>query len=295
MRNSSLRPLVSSALCGLIIAAGCACPTPVTADDLSAVARSAMADAQLARAKSEVERLRPLVERGALPPNWLHDAEIKLADAEDQEVIIRTFYGKLRVQDLTEADGQALLDAANRRVARQEQVVAAQQKLVEQGILARVEAEGVERELDSRRRTLWLAQNRVQLMHDFEAMAAAEARLASTSASASLRNAMIRYDGQTPFRIADLPSISEAFERRFGHVLPVSAIGETALHQSLGLDHRERVDVALNPEGPEGLWLRSYLEQAHIPYLAFRIAVPGAATAPHIHIGAGSTRLAHRS
>jgi hypothetical protein len=59
----------------------------------------------------------------------------------------------------------------------------------------------------------------------------------------------------------------------------------------MGLDHRNRVDVALNPETSEGLWLRQLLEKLHIPYLAFRSAVAGAATAPHIHIGTGSSRL----
>jgi hypothetical protein len=33
------------------------------------------------------------------------------------------------------------------------------------------------------------------------------------------------------------------------------------------------------------------LERLQTPYLAFRSAVVGAATAPHIHIGTGSTRL----
>ena len=53
-----------------------------------------------------------------------------------------------------------------------------------------------------------------------------------------------------------------------------------------------RSDIALNPDAPEGVWLRSLLERLHIPYLAFRSAVAGAATAPHIHIGTGSARLA---
>ena len=91
--------------------------------------------------------------------------------------------------------------------------------------------------------------------------------------------------------MGDLTAISAQFEKRFHHALPVSALGQTLLHQSMGLDHRNRVDVALNPDQPEGLWLRALLERLHVPYLAFRSAVAGAATAPHIHIGTGSTRL----
>lgn len=60
----------------------------------------------------------------------------------------------------------------------------------------------------------------------------------------------------------------------------------------MGLDHRGRVDVALTPDSVEGLWLRRLLENMRIPYLAFKGALAGAATGPHIHIGLGSSRLA---
>jgi hypothetical protein len=78
--------------------------------------------------------------------------------------------------------------------------------------------------------------------------------------------------------------------RQFGKSLPVSAKGDTALHRSLGFDHRGRVDIALNPDQREGAWLRSYLQKAKLPYYAFRAAVRGKATAPHIHMGPPSTR-----
>ena len=65
----------------------------------------------------------------------------------------------------------------------------------------------------------------------------------------------------------------------------------TAVHTALGMDHTGRVDVAVNPDSPEGIWLREYLDARAIPYYAFRVAMAGKATAPHIHIGPGSTRL----
>jgi len=74
-------------------------------------------------------------------------------------------------------------------------------------------------------------------------------------------------------------------------MLPVSADGETAVHQAMGFDHRNRVDVALFPDTAEGKWLRHYLEASSIPYYAFRSLVVGKATAAHIHIGPPSTRL----
>jgi len=55
----------------------------------------------------------------------------------------------------------------------------------------------------------------------------------------------------------------------------VSAMGETAVHRALGFDHRGRVDVAVNPDQPEGVWLREFLTENRIPYFAFRQAVPG--------------------
>ena len=73
--------------------------------------------------------------------------------------------------------------------------------------------------------------------------------------------------------------------------LPVTANGETAVHRSMGFDHRGRIDVGLTPDSEEGAWLRHYLENAKIPFLAFRRMIPGQATAPHIHIGPPSNRI----
>jgi hypothetical protein len=63
------------------------------------------------------------------------------------------------------------------------------------------------------------------------------------------------------------------------------------VHRALGFDHTGRIDVALMPDSTEGVWLRRYLESKSIPYYAFRAAIAGKATAAHIHIGPGSTRL----
>jgi hypothetical protein len=125
------------------------------------------------------------------------------------------------------------------------------------------------------------------MIQELQEMAAEEQRMQLPT----MQNSMIRFDGNVAFKLADLPAIEKDFKARFHQDLPVSALGQTMLHQSMGLDHRNRVDVALNPDQPEGLWLRSYLENRHLSYLAFRCAVTGAATAPHIHIGTGSTRL----
>jgi len=59
----------------------------------------------------------------------------------------------------------------------------------------------------------------------------------------------------------------------------------------LGYDHRNAVDVALHPDSAEGKALINHLQNQGIPFLAFRAAVPGVATGPHIHIGNPSHRI----
>jgi len=102
---------------------------------------------------------------------------------------------------------------------------------------------------------------------------------------------MERFDGDGAFSPTDLKKVLTAFQNKFHHPMPISANGETSVHRALGFDHRGRVDVALNPDETEGAWLRAYLASQDIPYYAFRAALPGKATGPHIHIGPGSTRL----
>ena len=105
---------------------------------------------------------------------------------------------------------------------------------------------------------------------------------------------MEHYEGVAVFDEArDLKPLTLAFETEFKHALPISADGESELHRTLGFDHRGRIDVAVDPSDREGVWLRRYLQSRKIPYYAFTHAIPGKATAAHIHIGPGSTALPH--
>jgi hypothetical protein len=104
---------------------------------------------------------------------------------------------------------------------------------------------------------------------------------------------MEHYEGDGAFdESRELAPLEFAFASRFDRPLPISAEGETEVHRALGFDHRGRVDVAVVPSQPEGIWLRQYLQLHKIPYYAFAHAIPGKATAAHVHIGPGSTRLA---
>jgi len=85
--------------------------------------------------------------------------------------------------------------------------------------------------------------------------------------------------------------VKDFFVKKFGHDLPVSAMGQTETHDKLGFDHHDAMDVALNPDSKEGRSLIGYLRQAKIPFIAFRRRVEGSATGPHIHIGNPSLRI----
>ena len=89
---------------------------------------------------------------------------------------------------------------------------------------------------------------------------------------------------------ADLPRVEGFFRSAFRRPLPVSALGQSSVHDSWGYDHRHAVDVGLHPDGPEGRALVEFLRGANIPFRTFRAAVPGVATGPHIHIGRPSRK-----
>ena len=101
------------------------------------------------------------------------------------------------------------------------------------------------------------------------------------------------YNGAGAWSLAQAPKIERFFVARFGRELPVSAFGQTPVHDRLGFDHRAALDVAIHPDSPEGRALMAYLRSASISFIAFRSAVPGAATGAHIHIGHASHRFAH--
>jgi TolA-binding protein len=102
---------------------------------------------------------------------------------------------------------------------------------------------------------------------------------------------ILGYSGAAPWSIGGLSGIQSFFSATFSRALPTSAIGQSATHNRLGYDHRNAVDVALHPDSAEGKSLINYLQSRGIPFLAFRTAIPGVATGPHIHIGSPSHRL----
>jgi hypothetical protein len=198
----------------------------------------------------------------------LQEAEVKSATDKLEELRQLVADGLVARNEL-EASEQALT-AAQAKLAETKQQIANADRLIAETKAAEESAE-------------------VQAARNQNALAQAKKIRSLT------RPTILRYGGQAGFGnsiIASLPNIQTFFLSKFGRALPTSAIGQSATHNALGYDHRNAVDVALQPDSLEGQALVSYLQANGIPYLAFRAAVPGVATGPHIHIGSPSHRLA---
>jgi hypothetical protein len=124
-----------------------------------------------------------------------------------------------------------------------------------------------------------------------EADSMAEFDAPSRSTSSIKKVAYLRYKGYANWSVSDAGKIEKFFSAKFRRPLPIVALGQSDLHARWGYDHRNAVDVALHPDSTEGKALMNYLSSQGISFLAFRRAVPGAATGPHIHIGPPSKKL----
>jgi hypothetical protein len=169
--------------------------------------------------------------------------------------------------------------------------------LVNSGVVSRSEAEATGTDLARAQHELEWAQERAKLVAQIAESVRLEKAIAGMESEAEshpewMGSVYTKYDGNGTFTPIELTSLKIDYATRFAKPLPISADGETAVHRALGFDHRGRVDVAVNPDQPEGLWLMHYLQSKRIPYFAFRAAVPHKATGAHIHVGPQSTRLA---
>ena len=101
-------------------------------------------------------------------------------------------------------------------------------------------------------------------------------------------------EGTGKWKLSDAGKVEEFFVGKFKKPLPLSAFGQSDLHTRWGWDHRNGMDVGLHPDSTEGRALIEFLRAESIPFLAFRGAIPGVATGPHIHIGNRSPRISSR-
>jgi hypothetical protein len=175
--------------------------------------------------------------------------------------------------------------------------------LVSEGLVAKAELEEGEQALVTLRAQVETTQKRVADSDGMIAEIQAEQALARAAAAKPIKlvsrqtgqlnttATILRYSGVSAWSLNGLSEVQTFFATKFGRLLPTSAVGQSATHNRLGWDHRNAVDVAVHPDSTEGRALISYLQAQGIPFLAFRGAIPGVATGPHIHIGSPSHRL----
>ena len=210
----------------------------------------------------------------------------KLAEANAQVVATTIDYKDklLKVLEFQERDVKALAEILEKRKA-----------LLVESIISK-------KEVDESEQALAVAQSKVvdtrKLMTEADnliAEAKAEEQLAKLGPSRvgayQTTAALIRYNGPAGWVLTDAAKVQSFFALRFNHALPISAYGQTPVHDHLGFDHRNSIDVAVSPDSAEGQTLMAYLRNAGIPFIAFRYAVRGSATGAHIHIGYPSKRI----
>jgi hypothetical protein len=179
-----------------------------------------------------------------------------------------------------------LLPYHESEVKKAEQKLETSKKLLAEGLIPRMQVEENER-------ALALAKEKIADTN--RQMASAEAQIAGmlveTAANEEINKnlrlakqrlvrtaAFTRYTGAGGWNIGEAFKIQRFFSDTFNKQLPIAVFGQGAIHDRWRLDHRE------------GRALLDFLQKNGIPYLAFRSAIPGTATGPHIHIGRPSHR-----
>jgi hypothetical protein len=185
-----------------------------------------------------------------------------------------------------------------RNVVNAEEKLAQSQKLFAEGLISKRELEVGERAV---------AQAKDEVAEVNRRLGSAETQIADTlleaETEAKLRRskplprggmlstaALIRYNGASGWGLSDSWKVQRFFMDAFKKPLPIAVFGQGAIHDRWRLDHRNSMDVSLHPDGPEGQALLNFLRANGIPFLAFRSAIPGTATGPHIHVGRPSHR-----
>jgi hypothetical protein len=204
----------------------------------------------------------------------------------------------VRLTNETKAGLEKLIVIYEADVPKAEKKLAESKKLFDEGLVSRVQVEENERALAAARDKV--AATRKQLT-DADAQVAsilveseAEKTIAKNLRLAKHRlvrtTAFIRYNGTSGWGLGDAWKVQRFFSDTFKRELPVAVFGQGAIHDRWRLDHHNSMDVSLHPDSAEGQALLNFLQQNGIPYLAFRSAIPGTATGPHIHIGRPSHR-----
>jgi hypothetical protein len=188
-----------------------------------------------------------------------------------------------------------LLAFQEAEAARAEALARGRRVLLDRGLVARRDVEALDALAQAARARVDETRQRMSEADALmgETFAAIEVAKMPRAASGEIvsTSTVIRYQGMAELVAGNVASIGTFFSEQFGRALPVSAWGQTPVHDRLGFDHRHALDVAVRPDSDEGKALMAYLRRERIPFLAFKGPVPGASTGAHIHIGQVSPRL----
>ena len=189
-----------------------------------------------------------------------------------------------------------VFDEAN--VKRAEDQLEVSKKLLAEGLIAKNKVEENERALAAAKQKV--AETRRQMTSADDQIAAvlveqsATEQIAKNLSLAKQRlvrtSSFIRFTGGPGWNLGEAWKVQRFFSDTFKRELPVAVFGQGAIHDRWRLDHRNSMDISLHPDSAEGQALLNFLQRNGIPYLAFRSAIPGTATGPHIHIGRPSHR-----
>ena len=237
----------------------------------------------LGQADPELQRVRDLVRAGALPRKALVEAETANLERRYRETLRRT----LLSETLDQSEVRTMLDAARGLEGIHRERFNLVMMQVEARVVPVNRLRAAKDALDAAERQAELAESRANLVRQMERMEAAQTFREEMEGEEPVD----RFYGFDTYEQELLSEVGDMYRQAFGRSPPISAEGDTELHRSMGLDHTGRIDVAVHPDSDEGMFLTYMLESLGIPYLAFRTAIPGVSTGPHIHVGPPSERI----
>lgn len=208
-------------------------------------------------------------------------------------------------KDYKESVGK-LLALYETDVKRADERVAKTKELYEAGLVSKRELEAEQASASAARARVAGLQAQLKGADEqiAETLVEAEAEEAAAKALAKSKalprggliatTAYIRYGGTRSWSLSEAGTVEQFFAQRFGRPLPVSSFGQSPVHDRWGYDHHNAMDVGVSPDSAEGRALMEYLRGSGVPFTAFRFAIPGTATGPHIHVGRPSHKIAPR-
>jgi hypothetical protein len=193
---------------------------------------------------------------------------------------------------------EKLLAIYEGNVTKAEAKLEQSKKLLAEGLIAKAQVEENERLVAAEKDKV--AQTRRQMSSADDQIAGVLVEMdADEQISKNLRLAnrslirtasFTRFNGGSSWNLSEAWKIQRFFSDTFNKQLPIAVFGQGAIHDRWHLDHHNAMDIQLHPDGVEGRALLNFLQKNGIPYSAFRSAIPGTATGPHIHIGRPSHR-----